>query len=137
MKTLEGLVKSEEGLRLKAYKDSEGIWTIGYGRNLEDVGISPSEAETLLENDCARARSDAERFWFFPNLDPVRQLVLLSMIFNMGLPRVQGFHRMIEALGKGDFKTAAEEMRNSLWAAQVKSRAEILAQWMETGIIPE
>ena len=44
-------LKSQEGLRCKPYKCTSGKLTIGYGRNLEDVGISQKEAEYLFEND--------------------------------------------------------------------------------------
>ena len=40
---------------------------------------------------------------------------------------------MLAALEAGDYKTAAKEMLDSVWARQVKSRAKKLAQIMETG----
>ena len=48
------LIKSFEGLRLKAYKCSAGIWTIGYGhtnRVREGQTITEEEAESLLRED--------------------------------------------------------------------------------------
>ncbi|HAC30701.1 MAG TPA: lysozyme, partial [Marinobacter hydrocarbonoclasticus] len=46
-------LKRHEGLRLKPYLDtaSSPRLTIGYGRNLEDVGISRDEADFMLDND--------------------------------------------------------------------------------------
>jgi GH24 family phage-related lysozyme (muramidase) len=44
-----------ESLKLKVYKDSKGIDSIGIGRNLVDVGISLAEADLLYDNDVARA----------------------------------------------------------------------------------
>ena len=35
------VVKLNEGFSSKIYKDTKGIETIGYGRNLKDVGIMP------------------------------------------------------------------------------------------------
>ncbi|WP_347278594.1 hypothetical protein [Plasticicumulans sp.] len=40
-----------EGLRLDLYRDSEGVLTIGYGRNLQDCGISYVEAVLLYRLD--------------------------------------------------------------------------------------
>ena len=40
-----------EGLRLKPYRCTAGKLTIGIGRNLDDCGISKTEAYVLLEND--------------------------------------------------------------------------------------
>ena len=49
------LTKRYEGLRLKAYQDSGGIWTVGYGHTGKDVQpgreVSPLEAEALLRAD--------------------------------------------------------------------------------------
>jgi lysozyme len=40
-----------EGLRLKPYRCTAGKLTIGIGRNLDDKGISQTEAYVLLDND--------------------------------------------------------------------------------------
>lgn len=48
------LIKSFEGLRLKAYKDSVGIWTIGYGhtKNVKFTDIiTNAEATAFLLDD--------------------------------------------------------------------------------------
>lgn len=49
------LTKRYEGLRLKAYQDSGGVWTVGYGHTGADVThdrcISSLEAEALLRAD--------------------------------------------------------------------------------------
>lgn len=54
------LIKQAEGLRLRAYLDSAGILTIGYGHTGPDVTpgkvITESEAEHLLRFDLKRAR---------------------------------------------------------------------------------
>ena len=50
-----------EGLRLKPYRDSVGILSIGVGRNLDDVGISEDEAMVLLGNDIIGVFDDLDR----------------------------------------------------------------------------
>jgi lysozyme len=51
------MTKAFEGLRLTAYQDSTGIWTIGYGHTGPDVHqglvITEAEATTLLMADLA------------------------------------------------------------------------------------
>ena len=37
-----------EGIKLKPYKCPANKWTIGVGRNLEDVGLSPEEQDRIL-----------------------------------------------------------------------------------------
>ena len=50
-----GLTKRFEGLRLSAYQDSGGIWTVGYGHTGPDVQsdrrVTDFEAEALLRVD--------------------------------------------------------------------------------------
>lgn len=51
------LIKSFEGLRLRAYQDSVGIWTIGYGTTRgvrPGMTISEAEAEAFLQEDLVR-----------------------------------------------------------------------------------
>ena len=59
--SLKRMTKEFEGCRLKPYKCTAGKLTIGYGRNLDDVGISQAEANMMFEADFARAESDARK----------------------------------------------------------------------------
>ena len=102
------------------------------GRNLDDNGISKQEALFLFKNDVALAeKSCRQAFDFFDELDEQRQFVLINMCFNMGINRLKGFKKMIQAIKKRQFSLAAEEMLSSCWAAQVKNRAKKLALLMK------
>jgi lysozyme len=129
------LITGHEGLRLKPYKCTAGKWTIGVGRNLDDVGISEAEADVLLENDIDRVLSELERLDFWRGLDSVRQVVLVDMCFNLGWPRLSGFSKMLAAIRNKDYSSAAVEMLDSRWAAQVGKRAVTLSKMMKTGEI--
>lgn len=130
------LIRDEEGLRLKPYTDTAGRLTIGYGRNLTDVGISQLEASDLLENDLTRAVNDVQQALpFFAMLDGVRQIVLVDMCFNMGIARLKTFVKMLAFVQAGKFFEAAQEMLNSQWADQVGARATRLASAMASGEI--
>ena len=52
------LIKQFEGLRLTAYQDSVGVWTVGYGSTGEHVEpymkITEAQAEQLLKDDLKR-----------------------------------------------------------------------------------
>jgi len=151
---IEELIK-HEGLKLQVYKDTLGIDTIGIGRNLEDRGISKEELDALdiptidhiyeygiteadavylaendvqiVEEELVRAHPCVDR------LDSVRQLILIDMAFNMGVPRLCKFKKMWAAVEAEDFPTAAKEMLDSRWAKQVKGRATKLANAMHNG----
>lgn len=123
----------QEGLRLKPYTDTVGKVTIGVGRNLTDNGILESEAYAMLDNDIQTATIQAQKLPCFVQLDPVRQDVLVDMVFNMGLPRAQGFKNMLIALSGNDWIEASNQMLDSKWAVQVGNRAQELAAMIRTG----
>jgi len=146
---------THEGLRLEVYKDSLGIDTIGIGRNLEDrgitkeeldwmdipnmaivhtMGISEADAMYLAENDVQIVEEELVRAHPCVNkLDAVRQLVVMDMAFNMGVPRLCKFKNMWNAIHEENYIVAAKEMLDSRWAVQVKSRSTKLANAMHNG----
>jgi lysozyme len=133
MSKLRDSIRQHEGWRNKAYRDSEGIWTIGYGRNLQELEIDKEIGEKWLDQDVATAAMYAERFPEFHKLDAVRKDVLIEMVFNMGPSRVAGFRKMLGAIRDGDWEEAAIQMLDSKWAKQVGQRARRLAKQMESG----
>ncbi len=144
-----------EGMVLTVYKDSLGIDTIGIGRNLKDRGISREELDYLdipnmevvyehgiseadarylalndiaiVENELCRVHTCVE------NLDSVRQLVLMDMAFNMGVPRLCKFKLMWNAIHEQNWEATSREMLDSKWARQVGRRAKILSDAMASG----
>jgi len=127
---VESWLREEEGYRRFMYLDTEGIPTIGYGRNLKDVGINPVEAEFLLRNDMQSALIGAASFPWFDALSDLRKAVITDMIFNMGLLRFKTFKKMLFAVTNKDYPGAALEMLDSKWAKQVGDRADKLAYVM-------
>lgn len=127
------LIKKHEGLRLKPYKCTAGKLSIGYGRNIEDNGISAYEADVLLNDDIQNCYAQCIKFPFWNKLNEVRQAVLLDMCYNLGFARLNGFKKMLKALERLDYKTAAKEMLDSKWARDVKSRSTELAELMMSG----
>ncbi len=124
----------DEGLRLKPYWDSVSKLTIGVGRNLDDRGITKTEAMYLLNRDITQATRDAKRaVENFLELSDVRQEIIVNMVFNMGLTRFKGFRNTIKAIEAKDYELASIEMLDSLWARQVGPRAKRLARRMRTG----
>ena len=124
-----------EGLRLKPYRCTAGKLTIGIGRNLEDCGISQTEAYVLLENDiqnCEKQLLD-EIPEIYNSLDEVRKSVLLNMCFNMGIKGLLSFKNTLAFVAAGDWERAANGMLASKWAKQVGRRAIELSELMRKG----
>jgi len=57
----------------------------------------------------------------------------VSMLFNLGKPRWDGFKKAQAAIEAGDYGEAASQMLDSRWAAQVGKRAEDMAAMMISG----
>ena len=55
------------------------------------------------------------------------------MAFNLGIGGLLKFRKMLLALRKKDYQTAAKECLNSNYAKEVKSRAKTIANTIETG----
>ncbi len=115
------------------YEDSVGKITIGVGRNLDDVGLSDDEVDMCLQNDIERVLGAVETLPFWEGLDPVRQLIVADMVFNLGFTRFRGFVKTIRALEIHDYDTAADEMADSRWYRQTGRRAKKLVEAMRTG----
>ncbi len=131
-------LKIDEGCRLKAYQDTVGVWTIGYGHTggvkKGDV-ITQKEAEDLLLEDTLRAAVDASSLPVgFDGLNAVRQAVLINFVFNLGKPQALAFKRTLFAIATRDFSNAALYMLQSKWAGQVGARANRLAKKMLNGV---
>ena len=139
-----------EGMSMKAYRCSAGFLTIGVGRNLEinpllpkekqklgDItnGITVEDALYLLKNDVKRCEEELiKNISFYYQLDDERQYALLDMCFNMGIKKLMGFKKMLNAMLIGDFRGAAKECLNSKYAREVGKRAERIARLIETGV---
>ena len=62
-----------------------------------------------------------------------RQRALANMAFNLGMPTLQRFSRMLRALEAGEYEAAAREALDSRWARQVGARAERIAELFREG----
>ena len=126
-------LKRHEGLKLKPYRCTAGKLTVGYGRNLDDVGITEIEAEDLLYHDLKKIKHNLSLRGFYVALSGARADVIDNMAFNIGISGLFNFKRMIAAIELGEWDRAADEMLNSKWAKQVPNRASELAEQMRTG----
>ncbi|EPY01366.1 glycoside hydrolase family protein [Magnetospirillum fulvum] len=131
-------LRRDEALRLVAYLCSAGKLTLGYGHTDGVQGgdtCTQEQAERWLDQDIAIAAAGLDRAlpWDWRGLSDARQRALINMSFNLGLPRLLGFKRMLYALSIGDYPGAAAEALNSKWAGQVGDRAARLADMIRRG----
>ena len=136
MQKLIDMIKAHEGVVRHAYADSRGYLTIGVGRLIDEKlggGLSDDEIDYLLANDLKRCQAEANTYEWFAGLNEPRQAVVISLLFNLGKPRFDGFKATQAAIAAGDYAAAAEEMLDSKWAVQVGKRAEDMAAMMFSG----
>lgn len=132
LKRHEGEVKRDG--RHIAYKCPAGYMTVGWGRNLEGRGLSDYEAEILLENDIDAASNELLSGWpWMSGIGDVRFAAFVNLHFNMGMPTLKQFKRMLGAAEDGEWRLAARELLDSRYARQVGRRAQELADQLETG----
>jgi len=127
-------LRRHEGVKNTLYKCTSDKWTIGVGRNLEDVGLSEEEIDMLLLNDIVRTKELMDDYipWH-SDLDEIRQEALINFVFNVGIGTTMKFKNAMAALKEHDYDTAATEMLDSNWAKQVGSRAIEITQMIKTG----
>lgn len=128
------MLKRHEGFRNKPYRCSAGKLTIGYGRNLEDVGISRREATLLMLEDIERATQNVTSVFLNFDLFSVnRQNALINMVFNLGIRRFLSFKKMIRAIKKQDWEHASRQARDSKWYGQVGMRSREVVELIKKG----
>jgi len=135
MKKLVGMLKRQEGISKWAYEDHLGYVTVGVGRCLDPekgLGLSDDEIDYLLRNDIMRCYQELDVFSWFHDLDEVRQHAIVSMLFQLGLPKFLEFKKTLAFLAEGKYSQAAEEMLNSKWARQTPNRAREISYMVET-----
>lgn len=138
------VLRRHEGVRYTRYYDTMDIPTIGVGFNLRrpdakrligamglsyenvvggNTTLTDDQVDQLLEVTLLEAISGAEQLVpSFSTIPLPVQIVLVDLVFNMGLGRVHGFPRMLDAIRSGDYAEAANQLHSSLWFTQVGGR---------------
>jgi lysozyme len=105
------LIRRFEGLRLQAYRDPVGLWTIGYGHTGPDVAaglvIDEPTATLLLRRDIEQVEESLARLVRVP-LSPGEHGALVAFAFNVGLAALAG-STLLKRLNAGDRAGAARE----------------------------
>lgn len=134
-------VKSAEGCRLQAYRDTLGNWTVGYGhllpkgRDWAGTAWTQDQAGSQLEKDLEAsgiAVAQALPEWDVLDTD-ARQNALCELCFNMGVGHWRAFAETRAAIQRKDWLAASTGLLDSLWAKQVGLRADRLASYLLTG----
>jgi len=121
-----GLALTEyfEGLRLTAYQDSVGVWTIGYGHTGADVyeglTITDDEAANLLRDDVATSVAGVNRVVTVV-LTQGQFDALVDVCFNLGIGNLTK-STLLRLLNAGDYAGASGQF--AVWN---KAGGQVLA----------
>ena len=87
-----------------------------------------------MSNDIARVKSElADTYFWFNGINEARQDAMIDMCFNLGLTRLRGFVKALEAMSREQFDVAADEFLDSKWAQQVGMRAVRVTEMIRSG----
>lgn len=115
------LIKHFEGLRLEAYQDSVGVWTIGYGHTKGvkkgDV-ITQKQADQFLLEDLQDAVNAANRL-VKVELTQDQFDALVSFTFNLGQGNLAS-STLLKLLNQGDYSGAADQFTRWVYAGKQK-----------------
>lgn len=104
------LIKKFEGLRLHAYQDIVGVWTIGYGSThptpTPGQYISEDEADSLLSRDLATFERELTMLLTVP-VTSNQFSALVSFCYNLGFGTLLK-SSLLKALLNKDYLTAAD-----------------------------
>jgi lysozyme len=110
------LIEQFEGLRLSAYQDATGVWTIGYGHTGPVNGVSlragmhitEQTADRLLVDDLATAEATVRLAVSVP-LTQEQFDALVSWTFNLGFGALVG-STMLRRINEGKWSEAADQL---------------------------
>ncbi|MDA8303546.1 MAG: hypothetical protein M0016_00015 [Deltaproteobacteria bacterium] len=123
------LIKNAEGFSSTVYTDTTGHKTIGYGFNMEAMGITQEtmtifEAQDILEKKVLEIRQQI----FLPEdsfekFTMNEKAVMLDMAYNLGVAEFFKFDNFLKYINQGNYEYAATDLTNTLWYKQVGQRA--------------
>ena len=139
---LKPILIQDEGVKHEIYLDHLGNPTFGIGHLVtkddpeygKPVGtpVSKERVAEVFDRDMDNTLKDARRLTDLDRHPLDAQLVVASMVFQMGASRTSKFKRFLSNLDNSNYEEAAEEMLDSRWAQQTPSRVERLAQRMRS-----
>ena len=118
-------IEAEEGFRGTCYADSLGVETIAYGVR---IPLTKTEGAAILEGRLQEKEDELRAAW--PPYDSQIievQAALLDLSYQVGAEGVLGFKKMLSALDRYDYATAAAEVIDSRLDHQTPRRAERVA----------
>lgn len=127
--SLKEALKRDEGTKGRPYKDSLGYTTIGVGHNLDREPLCEAAIEAQLDFDITtKALPLYERLEWLKSAPVGVQQALLNMAFNLGVPGLLKWPHFLDLIQHGNYLSAREILKGSLYTHQVGKRAARIAE---------
>lgn len=138
-----------EGFSAKPYRDSAGVWTIGYGSTRDQLGhpvtahtplITKAIAEGLMRRDLTKAATEVSHDVHVPLTDEERA-ALIEFVYNVGSGAFAG-STLLRKLNAGDHDGAADQFARwnraggHVLAGLIRRRAAERAEFLKSGTQP-
>ena len=129
------MIKIHEGFSPKAKPDAGGM-SIGYGHFIKPgekfpPKISRAFANKLFNEDYEFHKRAAMNIPGFGVSSPMQKAGLIDLTYNMGPGWVKGFPNFMAAYAKGNYETAGNELKDSMWYDQVGRRGPTIVNLMK------
>ena len=136
------LIKQFEGCRLKAYQDSVGVWTIGYGHTegvSEGMEISQHQADIMLSSDLVKYAKYINEY-VTTVLNQNQFDALTSWVYNLGPGNLRS-STMLKVLNEGSYNDVPYQIKrwNKAGGQVLKGlvrRREAEAELFATELVP-
>lgn len=127
------LIKEVEGLRLEAYQDQGGVWTIGWGHTGPDVHkgcvITKQQAEELFQGDLAHAEQSVNQLVSVP-LNDNQFASLVSFVFNLGEYNLSKSH-LLSCLNMGSYASVPVELKRWIYCKDPTTKKYLVNKGLE------
>jgi len=130
-KKIQQMLSYDEGVEKTIYDDLTGLrpackgyLTAGIGHNLDAHPLDDYVINYWLGQDVEEAIATLDKL--IPNWEVAgdnQQLGLINLAFNLGYTKLSKFTESLRLLNQKRYIEAAHALSESLWASQVKSRA--------------
>lgn len=97
------LVKRFEGLRLEAYRDVAGVWTVGYGHTrgvVPGMVVTEEQADRALQDDLASAEATVFSATCMAPTNDDQFSAMVALCFNIGSMNFRGSTVLREHLAR-------------------------------------
>lgn len=136
------MIKRHEGVRLKPYRDSLNLWTVGVGHLIGDGKSLPpewdrtftmAEVDSLFFEDYKHHKKAAEKIPAFNKMNKTGQAALIDLTFNMGNAWYKSWPTLMKQLSAGEFNAAGDNLEKSKWFTQVGLRGPVIVAMIRAG----